>query len=116
MKKLKLNLDDVLVETFEVLRPRARGTGTVHGRDVSRFEGGDCILWTNEAVGTCSPYTCGEFTCVDFGCGNTDEPSCDYNACGESVSCTSDVCDASNWEYQCTFGGKGGDMCGSGEC
>ncbi|HEX8903509.1 MAG TPA: hypothetical protein VF771_01565 [Longimicrobiaceae bacterium] len=116
MKKLKLNLDDVLVETFEVRAPGARAKGTVHGRDVSEFYPGDCGLVTNEAVGTCSPFSCGGNTCVDFGCGATDEPSCDYNPCGESVSCTTDVCDASNWEYQCTYDGRGGELCGSYEC
>lgn len=116
MKKLKLNLDEILVETFEVRGRGARAGGTVHGRDVSQWEGDGCTHETNEGVGTCSPFSCGEITCADAGCGGTNEPSCDYNACGESVSCAGDVCGESNWEDQCTFRGRGGEQCGSYVC
>jgi hypothetical protein len=107
MKKLRLNLDDIHVESFDV-RSRPRGEGTVHGRDDT--------FPTDEAVGTCAPFTCGEISCVDYGCGNTEEPSCDLNPCGESVSCTTQMCGESHWENQCTAGGRGGELCGSFVC
>lgn len=106
VKKLKLNLVDLHVESFHV-RGHPRAEGTVHGRDEG-FE-------TDYGVGTCAPFTCGEISCVEF-CGNSEEPSCDLNPCGESVSCTTDVCGESHWEHQCTGGGRGGELCGSFVC
>lgn len=36
MRKLKLEIDDLLVESFDVLPPRATGVGTVHGHVFNR--------------------------------------------------------------------------------
>jgi hypothetical protein len=98
MAKLKLELDELQVETFDTIGSGPRRGGTVYALSASR--GG---------LATCGVVTCGDPSCVDQTCSNTwDDPSCDYNPCGESVSCTTEMCNQSDWANQCT----GGEECG----
>ena len=98
MEKLKLNLDEIKVESFETIQPGSK-QGTVLGQQTG----------TNVCVTCgythCDEYTCGDATCAGGTCdgGNTcyctiDDPGCPtvaatcYNSCGcPTASCPKDT-------------------------
>ena len=75
MKKLRLNLDELTLETFVTYRAETR-VGTVAGH-ATRFctDGGSCS-------GTCY-MTCGDIACNTYynQCGTYDEASCAGSNC-----------------------------------
>ncbi len=91
MPKLRLDLDDLQVETFAVTRHAARDTGTVRGHAKATYactEGWDgCPVDTIGAY-TCNPtddptdggMTCDNFSCNDTNCCQSFNP-CDSNTC-----------------------------------
>jgi hypothetical protein len=100
MKKLRLNLDELTVETFATHRAETR-VGTVAGRDATRWctDGGSCD-------GTCY-MTCGDIDCSTYymECGTYDQASCPggdcfntdgentcVHTCLESCSCNVTYC------------------------
>jgi hypothetical protein len=64
MKKLKLEIEELAVESFATARHSA-DIGTVRG--YGTFRGDTC-----QAVNTCGPHTCGQLYCVL----ETDSPDC----------------------------------------
>ena len=79
MKKVKLNLDDLKVESFATTPDSLGGRGTVFGQDPT---------WaTCEFQETCAPYnTCVGFTCADQTCSPGCEPS-GGGTCGPVQTC-----------------------------
>jgi hypothetical protein len=64
MRKLKLELEELAVESFVTSSPpRPEGTVEAYGT----FRGSTC-----DAVNTCGPHTCGDLYCVL----ETDSPDC----------------------------------------
>lgn len=60
MKKLKLDLDAVRVDTFDTGAGRPRGAGTVHARQEDGIRGTEnspCTLWES-CPGSCRPDEC----------------------------------------------------------
>lgn len=91
MRKLKLAMEDLAVESFTTSRAAGpRGTVEAHGTQLGQTCGPEA---------TCGPQTCGQFVCVletgdPFGCGNTagcPTPACPpaTNTCptGGGLSC-----------------------------
>jgi hypothetical protein len=76
MKKLRLDFEELRVDTFDVAPDSLRGHGTVAGWMV-RVVGGDTQKPDCDASGA---QSCGYSFCGDDTCG-----TCDYNSyCGES--------------------------------
>jgi hypothetical protein len=68
MKKLKLNLDTLHVDSFET-GLSIKGRGTVQGHDTTIASLG-CIPSNDNSIGCPGTYTCGE---------NSDGPGCQSN-------------------------------------
>ena len=68
MRKLRLNMDELAVESFEVAEDRAE-VGTVHGE---------------QQTYTCQPETCLDETCVDVNCYTQRPTEPYYPSCIES--------------------------------
>lgn len=120
MKKVKLDLDELRLESFDTVGRKQEGRGTVEGHD-------------NTLAGSCSPCTIA-YTCL--GCGDTVEHTCggDGATCGgicgtDPLNCadTWEICDSFypcpiNSDSGCTveFCNSGNSEkwggCGSGEC
>lgn len=67
MRKLRLKLDDLAVESFGTADPRGRKPGTVHGHYDTSWEG--CGSGASECQ-TCRPFGCAQDTVTCFaGCG-----------------------------------------------
>jgi hypothetical protein len=96
MRKLALTIEELCVETFDTTASNRMPRGTVQGRE--------------EQEETYYVSCMGE-TCAWGGCTETDV----VYAC-ETNSCMGEMCDMSAWENQCTWGGRGGDICGSFVC
>lgn len=67
MKKLRLDVEELAVESFDVSPDRPDGEGTVHGRQ-DKLDG---YPKTNDRLGTCLPGVCtcdGLSTCDHSGC------------------------------------------------
>jgi hypothetical protein len=101
MKKLKLEIDELSVESFAI-EAGLPMNGTVQGHYGTAF-GETC-----EAVATCGPRTCGPNVCVF----ETEAPCGDTNGCPPgSVGCpasgqfTCDGCTSRNYTNE------GGDSC-----
>ncbi len=94
MKKLKLDFDDLKVESFETTDGPPGGHGTVRGY-ASESCGGTCYLnctYQESCAGTCEPYcitneSC-EGTCFEQHC--TNNTDCGQNTC--DYSCDTGVC------------------------
>ena len=72
MKKLKLNLDELKIESFETLPENSQQVGTVQGQD---------IPWTDPPICTTEEITCAA-TCPATCFGhNTCWVSCDFTSC-----------------------------------
>lgn len=98
MKKLKLALDDLAVETFDTT-PAAREKGTVVGEQEpctcpTQCTCPTCPTCCNTCEATC-PYTCDDNTCANT-CENTcDDFTCIYTCgfsncetrCGPAATC-----------------------------
>lgn len=90
MKKMKLDLDDLKVESFETTAESQDGEGTVYGyitQDLTQC--GDCTNFLCEPTNnrTCGS-TCGP-TCGNT-CGNTCPSTCN-NTCGSTCTCGNGV-------------------------
>ncbi len=93
VKKLKLNLDDLVVESFETVAPPGPPGGTVVGHT------GNCTAnaWPPDYSCNYVDFTCnGNFTCQE-GCITEDGGACNtldqcptwnYHACGTNARCT----------------------------
>jgi hypothetical protein len=73
MKKRKLNLENIAVESFET----EHGTGTLRGT----VHGHASVYCSQNPDRTCDAATCGEYTCHFWTC-----------ACGEGGSGPADSC------------------------
>lgn len=67
MPKLRLSLDDLAVESFDPVSPRARRSGTVRGRQ--------------ETEETCFNTACGTCYTVEYYCGESADGTCDGSLC-----------------------------------
>lgn len=100
MKKLKLNLDDLRVESFET-SPAAPKDGTVHGY-AETYEYTICGL-------TCDATCAGQSTC-DLGCGGQSTTLCggggteDFTCNDYSCQYTSPGCSCNTEGPGCTYG------------
>ena len=87
MKKLKLNLDELKIESFETSVQKPNNKGTIHGN----ITGNTCDEPTcagtcpenpcptnNTCETDCGQNTCGGMTCVDTACVHTCDFSCDF--------------------------------------
>lgn len=80
MNKLKLQLDQLTVESFATsLQSGPRGTVQAHGTEAGN---------TCEGARTCGPYTCGDLYCVP----ETDNANLCGGSGGCSVGCPSAGC------------------------
>jgi hypothetical protein len=101
MKKLRLNFDELTVESFTTHRGGTRG-GTVAGREITQNCGDTQYCTGGSCDGTCYAtcgdvpcnshyFQCGTYdgaTCVAGDCFNTDgENTCQFT-CGISCGCT----------------------------
>ena len=77
MKKLKLNLDDLKVESFATTPDAASGRGTVFGQDPTHPPENTCNTCGMEM------FTCVGYTCVEW-CGHN--PS-ENGTCGPANTC-----------------------------
>ncbi|MGD8778128.1 MAG: hypothetical protein PVH88_04125 [Ignavibacteria bacterium] len=77
MKKLKLNLEDLRVESFELNPGKEINKGTIHGNEQPTVVDDTCV--EPSCDGTCYEDTC-EDTC---GVG----PTCDYATCVNTAAC-----------------------------
>lgn len=83
MKKLKLAMEDLAVESFATSQGDGpRGTVEAHGTQLGQ---------TCEAMRTCGPQTCGAFICVietgdPLGCGGGGTLGCPTPACPPATS------------------------------
>jgi hypothetical protein len=93
MRKLTLTIEDLRVDSFET-DAEGRAHGTVNARSEETYY-----------------VSCMGETCAEGGCTSTDV----VYAC-ETNSCAGEMCDMSDWPGQCTWGGRGGDICGSFVC
>jgi hypothetical protein len=108
MKKLKLNLDELTVESFATHRAGLRA-GTVEGREATQYCGGPSRWCTDggSCDGTCF-MTCGDIpcnsyymqcgtydaaTCMGGDCFNTDGENTCVHTCVNTCGCTNiDTC------------------------
>lgn len=86
MRKLRLELDALRVETFDTMSPGG-ARGTVNGRVYSE-PGNTCADSCNEChpnytPGNSDPYSCADFSCV-YSCANYP--------CQETDSCVPTMC------------------------
>jgi hypothetical protein len=79
MKKVKLRLDDLHVESFEI--DGSQRVGTVRGQEEMEASGVHSQCWTHCAVETCEGIQSAQQTHC-----NTDCPSWDGSSCGD-LSC-----------------------------
>jgi|SRR5215213_5752488 len=103
MKKLKLEFDDLAVESFDLVADRhGSGVGTVHGRYTNYWtECGDgCVTMAGFDCGTRYDTDCGTDPCAaasmkadPWGC--TVGDSCDNCGATNMVDCS--------WGMQCTI-------------
>jgi len=77
MKKLKLNVDAVVVESFPTAGNASTGTGTVWGNNLSNER---CNSQWSCLPDTCIGVSCGESNCCGdtIGMGYTCPQTCDY--------------------------------------
>ena len=85
MKKLKLNLDDLRVESFDTSSMVNLPNGTVHGQVFTET----CATWED----SCSPTGAFAETCWDTCTGDATA-----DLCGGTPGCTNDTC---YWTCQC---------------
>jgi hypothetical protein len=107
MRKLKLDLDELMVESFATGRNPAEGFGTVKGRtgalcvDDTNYDtcgGGGASAET--ACGPCPPDTlfthCGQntcpYTCDDATCQSCPRPTVCMDSCTGIAACCSGIC------------------------
>ncbi len=86
MKKLKLDLDDLKVESFETTPADSRrGGGTLFGYTAAPSDCNTCELaggLTNQTCGNTCAHTCFGITCGNTCAGNTcDDNTCAGNTC-----------------------------------
>jgi hypothetical protein len=79
MKKIRLNLDALSVESFDTTAAEAKARGTVHGNaesfQVYCSDGSTCY---ESACGSCVSQcgSCNDATCGETYCGSCDACSC----------------------------------------
>jgi hypothetical protein len=105
MNKLKLNLDQLAVESFDTSRP-AKAKGTVFGEQ--------CTCWTQCTCPGCP--TCENYATCDATCPNTCAYTCDDASCAGSCNCGSANCESNycGTAYDVTCRGIG--TCGIYPC
>jgi hypothetical protein len=81
MKKLRLQVDELRVETFEAGGGGGR-RGTVHGRYDTQYCGTEPV---DDSINYCSPPPTSLFSC-DYTCGNTCSCGC-TNTCYNRWTC-----------------------------
>jgi hypothetical protein len=99
MAKLKLQLEDLTIDSFDT-SPAKKEKGTVFGEQ--------CTCWTY----------CGQNTCPGCPtCGNTCNGTCDASACNGTcdASCNG-TCYSCNWTCEWTCEYTCGDSCGGYTC
>ena len=74
MKKLKLNLDEIKVESFEIGKKTETNSGTVHGQ----VESGEIPCFPTSIAYTC-PYT--QQNCTNASCNPTCDETCHGLSC-----------------------------------
>jgi hypothetical protein len=103
MKKLRLDLDNLKVDSFATTPDAERLRGTVHGQDT---EYAYCTgYFTCVGQGDCHSYeaTClGNDTCEGLGCGDTNSLRCggaDTTACSywNQETCNFGTCGCASW-------------------
>jgi hypothetical protein len=88
--KLKLNLDDLTVDSFDTIRPVPK-PGTVFGEQCTCYTQctcpgcPTCDASCNGTCGDTCPNTCA-YTCDDASCGATCGDTYDPDMCGPSVA------------------------------
>jgi len=92
MRKFKLDMEDLAVDSFDIL-PKGAARGTVVGHVTATHCGGEYTIdYPLSCDGLCGSYKCtDEFSCAYTGCGDcTNIQTCQANpSCG--VSCI-DTC------------------------
>jgi hypothetical protein len=88
MRKLRLEMDELEVESFEV-EAAEKARGTVHGEERS-------IYCNTDEIANCSNYTCDPPSCPAESCGDcgtyycaSADPSCTEPSCVYSCTCPS---------------------------
>ena len=110
MKKVKLNLDDLKVESFVTTPDATSGRGTVFGQVTHPWDscGGTCVA--TDPCGTCSPAnTCIPGACTDAGL-TCPAPACppesEQGTCAPAETCYTCVgqgtCPDPTCGYTCT--------------
>ncbi len=96
MKKLRLDLDAIRVESFDTTAPKAAAAGTVRGH--SGYES----CWGVTCSVTCAGTCYGQYTCEAY---NTCAHTCDLvNTCDTCATLCEYTC---NGQKTCDFGGCG---------
>jgi len=111
MSKLRLQLEDLAVDSFETTQAPTPTRGTVDA-------------FATVVAGTCPRRTCGEptdqytcwYTCDDASCANTCANTCAAtcpNTCANTCAYT---CDDFTCAFTCDCGGTGQTDCGGASC
>lgn len=105
MKKLKLDLDDLQVESFHT----TPGSARLDGGTVQGYTGEQCIPTVEgPTCSTCQGWTCDPScngTCGGASCDPTSCSTCGGATCDSTCNCATcpgDVCDTSFGCYLCT--------------
>ena len=87
MKKMRLDLDSLAVQSFDTSPEGRAERGTVRGLDsATEPQEPDSIAATCECPPPATNYTaCGQFTCGQFTCQWTCDPGCSNVTCGGST-------------------------------
>lgn len=92
MKKLKLNIDDLKVESFETNNNTEQKEGTINGFAINTKGNGDsCSLTCHDTCLTCEQHTCLNTcyeTCAGASCDPTCGISCDCYTWPDPAICT----------------------------
>ncbi|MGD8778127.1 MAG: hypothetical protein PVH88_04120 [Ignavibacteria bacterium] len=93
MKKLKLNLEDLRVESFELNSGKEVKKGTIHGNEEATVGGDTCD--ESCVFGTCyvsCDVTCDQFTCHNTECGQNTCDTCYETCAGYGKTCIYPQC------------------------
>jgi hypothetical protein len=88
MRRLKLEMDGLKVESFEVVSG-VRGRGTVRGREYTRVPWECDSEPVDDSVNYCSPPPTSLFSCA-YTCGNTCSCGCTRTQGGYTCTCPDD--------------------------
>lgn len=87
MKKMKLNVSDLMVDSFPTVRTPAPLRGTVHGHETET-----CPAYATYEFPSCYHTDCGQRTCYWENCGGTGTGGTANTNCGQYTCPNPDSC------------------------